>query len=124
VTLALRSDLATFAAIERALAAAACPMFGVDLDPAAILRDAWDLDELFSRLGTVVRHVRARDAVASHGRTRPAVIGQGSTNWGELFAALDAAGYRGWMTIDSLELSDRAAAAEAGLAHLRRFAHA
>jgi sugar phosphate isomerase/epimerase len=120
VTIAFRSDLASFAAIERALVAAACPMFGVDLDPAAVLRDAWDVDEVFSRLGALVRHVRARDAVASHGRTKPAAIGRGSTNWEKFAAALDAAGYRGWITIDPIELSDRTAAAEAGLAGLRR----
>ena len=120
VTLAVRSELASFAAIERALVAAACPWFGIDLDPTAILRDAWDIDEVFSRLGTLIRHVRARDAVASNGRTKPSPIGQGSTNWEQFAAALDAAGYRGWITIDPVELADRIAAAETGLAHLRR----
>ena len=119
VTLAFRSDLASFAALERALAAAHCPWFGVDLDPVAILRDEWDRDAIFSRLGPAIRHVRARDAVVgADRRTRPALIGRGSTNWGELLAALDAAGYHGWVTVDPLELPDRAAAAGAGLKFL------
>ena len=96
VTLALRSELSSFAALDRALAAARCPWFGIDLDPVAILRDAWTADEIFSRFGGLIRHVRARDATAgSDRRTRPAVIGQGSTNWAELLANLDDAGYRG-----------------------------
>src|SRR5687768_2977594 len=63
VTLAFRSDLSSLAALDRALRAARCPWFGVDLDPVGILRDDWDADEVFSRLGGLVRHVRGRDAV-------------------------------------------------------------
>ncbi|MEA2733954.1 MAG: hypothetical protein QOE14_405 [Humisphaera sp.] len=119
VTVALRSELSSFAALERAMISARCPWFGVDLDPVAILRDAWTSDEIFSQFGSLIRHVRARDAVAgSDRRTRPAVIGQGSTDWSELLANLDSAGYRGWLTIDPLELSDRTAGAIAGAAHL------
>src|SRR5688572_6476171 len=119
VTLALRSELSSFAALDRAIAAARCPWFGVDLDPVSILRDAWSSDEIFSRFGALIRHVRARDATAgADRRTRPAVIGQGSTNWGELLSSLDDAGYRGWLTIDPLELPDRVAAATAGASRL------
>jgi sugar phosphate isomerase/epimerase len=120
VTLALRSDLASFAALERTLAAAACPWAGVDLDPVGILRDDWTSDEIFSRLGPLIRHVRGRDAnVGADKRTRPAVIGRGSTSWHELQTNLDAAGYRGWITIDPIESTNRRAAAAAGLAHLK-----
>ena len=115
-SVAFRSDLASFAALERALASAACPSFGVDLDPVAILRDDWPIDEVFSRLGALVRHVRARDAlVGADRRTQQAPIGRGSTNWEEFLAALDSAGYSGWITIDPLELPDRPAAAGAAL---------
>jgi sugar phosphate isomerase/epimerase len=121
VTLAFRSDLASFAALERALAAARCPWFGIDLDPVAILHEAWSHDEIFSRLGSLIRHVRARDAVVgADRRTKPMPIGRGSTNWSELLAALDAAGYRGWLTVDSLELPDRPAAAVAGAEAIRK----
>src|SRR5688572_22082139 len=37
VLLAFRSDLASFAALERALRAAGCPWFGIDLDPVSVL---------------------------------------------------------------------------------------
>jgi sugar phosphate isomerase/epimerase len=122
VMLALRSELASFAAIERALTSAACPWFGVDLDPVAILHDEWESDQVFSRLGSLIRHVRGRDAAAgSDRRTRAAVIGKGSVAWGEFLAALDSAGYNGWLTIDSLELPDRAGAAIAGAEFLRKF---
>lgn len=120
VTVAFRAELASFAALARALDAARCPWFGVDLDPVAVLRDEWTVDEILSRLGALVRHVRGRDAVGgAGGRTRPAVVGAGGANWGELLADLDAAGYGGWVTLDPVDLTDRAAAAEAGLRHLR-----
>lgn len=122
VTIAFRSDLASFAAMEQALRQANCPWFGIDLDPPAVLRDDWSLDEVFSRLGPLIRHVRGRDAVAGPDRwhTRPTVIGQGSTNWEELLSNLDSAGYQGWITLDPLELPDRAAAGVAGLKYLKK----
>jgi sugar phosphate isomerase/epimerase len=117
---ALRSELSPLSAIERALRAADCPWFGVDLDPAAVLADEWDLDAAFSRLGPLVRHVRARDALSgAAGRTKPAPIGRGDTSWPQLLSNLGEADYRGWVTVDPLELPDRPAAAAAGLAHLR-----
>jgi sugar phosphate isomerase/epimerase len=65
--------------------------------------------------------VRGRDAVGgADRRTRPAAIGRGSVNWGEVLANLDEAGYQGWLTIDSLELENRAAAAQGGLEFLRK----
>jgi sugar phosphate isomerase/epimerase len=119
VAVAFRSDLASFAALERALAAARCPWFGIDLDPVAILRDAWDIDEIFSRLGPLIRHVRARDAVCgADRRTKPASIGRGDTKWDHLLSNLDGAAYHGWLTLDPTELTDRIAAATAGLKYL------
>jgi sugar phosphate isomerase/epimerase len=119
VILAFRSELSSLSALERALRAADCPWFGVDLDPAAVLGDAWDLDETFSRLGPQVRHVRGRDAIrGADRRTKPAVVGQGDTDWPQLLANLDGADYGGWITVDPLELPDRAGAAAAALSHL------
>ena len=119
VTVAFRSELASFAALERALTQARCPWFGVDLDPVSVLRDDWDLDELFSRLGNVVRHVRARDAVrGADRRTKPAAVGRGNIDWGQLLGNLEGAGYVSWITVDPLELPDRAAAAGAARKHL------
>jgi len=120
VTIAFRSELASLAALQRAVQSTSCPWFAVDLDPVAMLRDAWSMDEIFSRLGPLIRHVRGRDAiVGADRRTRPAPIGHGSTNWGELLANLDATGYQSWLTIDSRELENRAAAAQAGLEFLK-----
>src|ERR1019366_9155650 len=119
VTVAFRCELASFAALERALAAARCPWFGIDLDPVAILRDAWEMRELFSRMGPLVRHVRAHDALTgADRRTKPMVIGKGNVEWEQLFSDLEAADYHGWITVDPMELPDRLAAAGAGLKHL------
>ena len=115
VILAFRSELASFAALEGALRSVDCPWFGVDLDPSLVLRDDWELDEIFSRLGGLVRHVRARDAVGgADRRTKPAVVGHGDVKWPEILANLDAAGYRGWITIDPVDLPNRSAAAAEG----------
>ena len=120
VTLAIRSELAGFAALHAILDRARCPWLSIDLDPVAILRDPWPLDEVFSRVGSLIRHVRARDAiVGADRRTRPAQVGKGSTDWPELLEALDGAGYHGWLTVDPLELPDRIEAAASALKRLR-----
>lgn len=123
VVLAFRSELASLASIEQVVRQANCPWFGVDLDPVAVLRDEWDLDAVFSSLGPLIRHVRGRDAVAgADRRTRPAVVGSGSTAWPALLSNLDETGYRGWITLDPLDLTDRPSAARAGLKYLRSIA--
>lgn len=119
VTLAMRSELAALVSLDRAIRTGDCPWFGLDLDPVAILRDEWDLDRTFSRLGPVIRHVRGRDALAAQRRTQPAPMGKGSVDWEQVLVYLDDADYHGWITVDPLELSDRAGAARAGLEHLR-----
>ena len=117
--LAFRTDLASFAALDEVLRRVRCPWFGVDLDPAAMLRDVWPMDDIFTRLGQSIRHVRGRDASkGADRRTKPAVIGRGTMKWSELLANLDGAGYAGWITIDPMELNDRRAGANAGLEFL------
>lgn len=113
--LAFSADLASIAALERAVKSANCPWFGVELDPVALLRDQWTMDEMFSRLGELIMHVRGRDAMAgADRRTRPTIVGGGSAPWSELLGNLRELGYRGWITIDPTDLPDRAAAAEIG----------
>ena len=119
-TVAFSSSLAGFAAVDRAIGAARCPWFGIDLDPVALLRDRWVSDEIFSRLGPLIRHVRARDAVVgADRRTKPVEVGRGNVNWPDLLGSLDEAAYAGWMTIDPIELSDRRHAAEGALERLK-----
>jgi sugar phosphate isomerase/epimerase len=121
VAVAFRSELAAFDALHRALRAADCPWFGIDLDPVAVLRDQWPMDEIFSKLGGMIRHVRGRDAtVGAERRTRPAVILHGSVPWDQLLGRLKESDYHGWITVDSLELPDPSAAAIAAAAGLRR----
>ncbi|HLY59138.1 MAG TPA: hypothetical protein VKV95_00080, partial [Terriglobia bacterium] len=107
---AFGNELASFGALSRALASARCPWFGVDLNPVSMLKDEWPMEEIFSRMGQIVRHVRARDAVLGAGiRTRPAVVGMGSVNWENVLTMLDDCGYREWITIDPLDLPDHRA---------------
>jgi sugar phosphate isomerase/epimerase len=120
VTVAINSDLSSFAALQRTLDAARCPWFGVNLDPVSILRDSWDLDQVFVQLGPLVHHVRGRDAVAgADKRTKAASIGRGDTPWDHLLANLEAADFHGWITLDPGDLPDRPAAAVSGLKYLR-----
>jgi sugar phosphate isomerase/epimerase len=119
VILAFRSELSSYAALDRAIRAADCPWFGVDLDPVAVLRDRWSIDDVFARLGPLTRHVRGRDAVVGQDkRTKPAPVGRGSTNWEQLLTLLDEAAYQGWIAIDPTELPDRPAAAREAVKHL------
>jgi sugar phosphate isomerase/epimerase len=118
---ALRSELSPTSALDRALRTADCPWFGIDLDPAAVLADAWSLDETFSRLGAFIRHVRGRDALrGSDRRTKPAAIGRGDTTWPQLLSNLRDADYMGWITVDPLELSDRGGSAASAASFLRK----
>ena len=102
----------TVASLKRAIDQAACPWFGVDLDPVSVLRDRWDLEHVLDAIGGQLRHVRARDAIkGSGGRTQPAPIGSGSTHWRELLALLAQGAYSGWLPVDTVDLQDRAAEA-------------
>jgi len=119
VVLAFRSDLSSFASIHAALKTADCPWFGVDFDPVAMLLDPLTAEEIFAKLGSLIRHVRGRDAILGMDqRTKPVVIGSGSVDWPGLLARLEGAEYRGWITIDPMELNNRAAGAREGLAKL------
>src|SRR5690606_15263953 len=111
VMLAFRSSLGGFAALAAALRSVDCPWFGVDLDPAAAVADPWDIDQILSELGPLLRHVRGRAAVRGAGRTRPAPVGQGTTDWPAMLSALDQAAYHGWLSVDPIDLPDRRAAA-------------
>lgn len=122
VRVAWRSGLSSWRALQRALTAAACPMFGADFDPVAVLEepDGPDaLEEAVSALSGKISHVRARDAVrGSAGRTRPAPLGSGSLDWSRLRRLLTDADFDGPLTVDSTELNDRISGAKAGLKFL------
>jgi sugar phosphate isomerase/epimerase len=120
VTLALSAGLAPIAALERAIRRAGCPWFGVEIDPVAILRDEWSIDEVFSRIGPLIRHARVHDAsLGAGGRTVPAIVGKGGVDWNEFLARLDDAGYAGWLTIDPSDVPDRPGGIAAALRVLR-----
>jgi sugar phosphate isomerase/epimerase len=118
---AVPTEMPAAATVDGALKLAACPWFGVDLDPVAMLIDEWSADEIFSRIGGSIRHVRGRDAiVGADRRTKAAAMGSGSVDWRRLLGGLEGAGYRGWITIDPVDLPNRGTAAKAGLAALKQ----
>ncbi len=121
VMVAFRTSLASFAALEHAVASVRCPWFGIDLNPVSMLPDDWDADEIFSHLGALIHHVRGTDALlGTDRRTKPVFVGQGSVEWQALLARLDQSGYHRWLTIDPTELSDRPRAAGAALLYLQK----
>lgn len=122
VAIAFRSDLTGFAELEKAVKIGDNPWFLMNLDPVAILRDELSEDEIFSRIGAKIGHVRGRDAIlGAEKRTKPVAIGDGSVEWERLLANLEGAAYRGWITVDPMELANRRSAAAAGLDAMRRF---
>lgn len=120
VIVVFRSELASMAALDHVLREVNCPWFGIDLDPAAMLRDRWNFDEILSRLGALVRHVRGRDAVrGTDHRTRATVIGHGDVKWPQLLGDLETGGFSGWISVDPIDLIDRAGAAASAVKYLK-----
>jgi len=81
----------------------------VDFDPAPLVADGIDPTAAFGTLHEQIGHLRVRDAVReADGRLREVVLGRGEVAWDELLAVIDESGYRGWLTIDRHDGSDRA----------------
>lgn len=105
VVVAFSSSLASMASIQQAIAAVACPWFGIDLDPTAMLADDEDRDALLSRIGPLIRHVKLKDAVRGAGnRVRAVPVGDGQVDWRRMLRDLDAAGYHGFLTVETGDL--------------------
>lgn len=119
-TVAFSSSLASFASLNQVLIEAHCTWFAVDFDPLAALGDAWNLDEILSAVGPLIRHVQARDGkVGEQNRIKPAPIGRGDVNWNQLLSSLEQSDYRGFITLNPLEFADRIAAVSVGIQSLR-----
>ena len=109
---AFRSTLGSFASLHHALAKVDCPWFGIDLDPLLMLADEWNVDEIFSRLGKHIAHVRGRDGLKGAGhRVSSTTIGKGAIDWRELTTLLRDVDYKGPISIDPIDLSKRAISA-------------
>jgi sugar phosphate isomerase/epimerase len=112
VRVAFSAGLSSFAALIYAIESARCPWFGVDLNPVDVLRDDWNIDEVLSAVARQLLHVQVKDAALGNDRrTQPALVGHGDVNWRELMERLKEADYRGPLTVDPAEQSDRISAA-------------
>lgn len=116
---AFRASLGSFPALSRALRSVDCPYFGVDLDPIALLADAWDADAIFSALGSSIFHVRGRDGLKGAGRIVTTPIGAGQVDWRVLLSNLRDADYDAFVTMDTIDLADRRTAAINGAKAIR-----
>jgi sugar phosphate isomerase/epimerase len=74
---------------------------GVNFDPAAFIVAGHDPSEAFQTLHNSILHVVVRDAIRdAGGGGAEARVGKGEVAWDELLAIIDAANYRGWLTIE------------------------
>lgn len=119
VQMAFSSSLSSFAALHQLIPSLKCPWFSIDFDTAAAARDEWDLDEIFSQLGPLIRSVRARDTLLGEGgRSRTVPIGQGAVDWNDVTSHLAQTDYHGPITIDASELQETRAAIAQGIGRL------
>lgn len=107
------------------------PAFGINFDPShfALARD--DLSWVIAELAPYIRHVHMKDVAGMPGRDGKEfifpLIGEGLVDWKAVFAALDAAAYRGVMSVEfesyryyrTILKSDPARASELSMEQLR-----
>ena len=94
----------------------------VTLDPAALLTGGGNPVDAVLAYGELVDFVQARDARRGvSGGAREVPLGEGDVDWNLLVATLDAAGYRGYLTVDTEIGANRPAVARHGVEFLRRF---
>lgn len=80
------------------------PAFGINFDPShfALVRD--DLSWVIAELAPYIRHVHIKDVAGMPGRDGKEfifpLIGEGLVDWQAMFKALDAARYRGVMSVE------------------------
>ncbi|MGF1634124.1 MAG: sugar phosphate isomerase/epimerase family protein [Phycisphaerae bacterium] len=107
VLMAFSSQLASYAALSSAVEQAACPSFGYDLDPVALVADPAEAEAVFGMLVGPILHVRGRDGQRGDaGRTRLTPVGKGEVQWGRLAGLLDDAGYHGFVSVDTRGLTN------------------
>ncbi|MFZ5674480.1 MAG: sugar phosphate isomerase/epimerase family protein [Pseudomonadota bacterium] len=107
------------------------PAFGINFDPShfALVRD--DLSWVIAELAPYIRHVHIKDVAGMPGRDGKEfifpLIGEGLVDWPAMFKALDAARYRGVMSVEfesyryyrTILKSDPARASELSMQQLR-----
>lgn len=107
------------------------PAFGINFDPShfALARD--DLSWVIAELAPYIRHVHIKDVAGMPGRDGKEfifpLIGEGLVDWQAMFKALDAARFRGVMSVEfesyryyrTILKSDPARASELSMQQLR-----
>lgn len=80
------------------------PAFGINLDPSHYVLRRQPIDWVIRRWGDRIRHVHVKDVIGEPGTEGDSfmfpLIGEGRTDWGAFFAALDAVGYTGALSIE------------------------
>ena len=96
---------------------------GVNLDPAGLLLNGFDVLEAVRALGPLIVHTHARDGrysqAAAAGREVP--LGQGDLDWQAYLAALEEVDYRGYLTIERESGDDPVADVAHAVKFLKQF---
>ena len=93
---------------------------GIDFDPAATISAGREVSSDYSKLHSLVRHVRATDtAIAADNSSVEVPIGQGRVPWMELIVMLTEGKFSGWMTLERTTGPSKADDISSGLEHLK-----
>jgi sugar phosphate isomerase/epimerase len=80
------------------------PAFGINLDPSHYVLRRQPIDWVIRRWGDRIRHVHVKDVIGEPGMEGETfmfpLIGEGRTDWGAFFRALEAVGYRGALSVE------------------------
>jgi L-ribulose-5-phosphate 3-epimerase len=92
----------------------------VNLDPANLVMNGYDLDEALDALLPYTVHTHAKDGYCDPGKYREAPLGQGDVLWPHYLARLQAAGYTGALVIEREAGDDPVGDTRAAIQFLRR----
>lgn len=80
------------------------PAFAINFDPSHFALVGDDIGWVIRELVPYIRHVHIKDVAGTPGHEGREfifpLIGEGRVNWSEMFNALDAASYRGFMSVE------------------------
>jgi sugar phosphate isomerase/epimerase len=92
---------------------------GIDFDPSVIAVAGEKPHDVYRQQHRLVFHVLGRDAVKDlDGGSTEVPVGRGEVDWVEFLPLLDEANYRGWVTVNRTQGSDRPGDATRALKYL------
>lgn len=121
-TLALETGLEAGTELAAYLGQFDTGSLGVNLDPANLLLNAFDIVESTRALQGKIIHVHARDASTARANAlaQEVALGHGDIDWMQFLGVLEEVEYRGWIAIERESGDNRVADISSGVGFLRR----